>query len=293
MYCLVSAFSGSVRMRTKSASVSGSSSTRIGKRPCSSGIRSDGLGDVEGAGGDEQDVVGLHRAVLGRDRRALDDRQQVALHALARDVGAVARALAAGDLVDLVEEDDAGLLDPRRAPRARPAGGRSASRPPRRSSASRASATVTFCRRLRRENRPGSISLRLMPISSTPCGVNISSDGAGAVLDLDLDDARRRARPSAAARAASRASRSRSSGAGAVGSGAGAEAGAVGGVPSVPARRAGGGPVAAAGRAGAPRRARRRSPRRRRAAPRAPWRRRSRSGRGRSTRSRGRRSRPR
>ncbi len=42
-YCFVSAFSGSVMMRTKSASVSGFSSTRIGKRPCSSGIRSLGF----------------------------------------------------------------------------------------------------------------------------------------------------------------------------------------------------------------------------------------------------------
>src|SRR5919106_2112670 len=37
------AFSGSVRMRTKSSFVKGSSSTRIGKRPCSSGMRSEGL----------------------------------------------------------------------------------------------------------------------------------------------------------------------------------------------------------------------------------------------------------
>ena len=43
MYCLTSALRGSVRMRTKSSRVSGSSSTRIGKRPCSSGIRSDGF----------------------------------------------------------------------------------------------------------------------------------------------------------------------------------------------------------------------------------------------------------
>ena len=69
-----------------------------------------GLGHVERARGDEQDVVGLHRAVLGRDGGALDQRQQVALHALARHVGADA-ALARGDLVDLVEEDDAVLLD--------------------------------------------------------------------------------------------------------------------------------------------------------------------------------------
>src|SRR5207253_2345966 len=48
--------------------------------------------------------------VLGSHRRALDDRQEAALHALARDVRAV-DALAAGDLVDLVDEDDARLLD--------------------------------------------------------------------------------------------------------------------------------------------------------------------------------------
>ena len=43
LYCDVSDASGSVRMRTKSSVVSDLSSTRIGKRPCSSGIRSDGL----------------------------------------------------------------------------------------------------------------------------------------------------------------------------------------------------------------------------------------------------------
>ena len=43
VYCTRRAFRGSVRMRTKSARVNGSSSTRIGKRPCNSGIRSDGL----------------------------------------------------------------------------------------------------------------------------------------------------------------------------------------------------------------------------------------------------------
>ena len=42
-YCFKSAFSGSVRMRTKSGSVRESSSTRIGKRPCSSGMRSEGF----------------------------------------------------------------------------------------------------------------------------------------------------------------------------------------------------------------------------------------------------------
>ena len=58
----------------------------------------------------------LHRPVLGRDRRALDQRQQVALHPLAGDVGAA--GLGAGaDLVDLVDEDDAVLLDRARSPR--------------------------------------------------------------------------------------------------------------------------------------------------------------------------------
>ena len=71
-----------------------------------------GLRQVERAARDEQDVVGLDHAVLGRDGGAFDQRQQVALHALARDVGAV-RLRAAGDLVDLVEEHDAVLLDVR------------------------------------------------------------------------------------------------------------------------------------------------------------------------------------
>ena len=69
-----------------------------------------GLGDVEGAGGDEEDVVGGDHAVLGVDGGAFDDGQDVALHAFAGDVGAVA-AFASGDLVDLVEEDDAGVFD--------------------------------------------------------------------------------------------------------------------------------------------------------------------------------------
>src|SRR6185437_4722053 len=68
------------------------------------------LGDMERAGGDEQDVGGLDRTVLGRHRGALDQRQQVALHALTRDVAAGA-AVAHADLVDLVEKHDAVVLD--------------------------------------------------------------------------------------------------------------------------------------------------------------------------------------
>ena len=52
----------------------------------------------------------LTAAVLGRDRGAFDQRQQIALHAFARHVGADA-AVARADLVDLVEEDDAVVLD--------------------------------------------------------------------------------------------------------------------------------------------------------------------------------------
>src|SRR5437016_4571767 len=65
---------------------------------------------MERAGRDKQDVVGLDRAVLGRDRGAFDQRQQVALHAFARDIAAAA-AVAHADLVDLVEEHDAVVLD--------------------------------------------------------------------------------------------------------------------------------------------------------------------------------------
>ncbi len=69
-----------------------------------------GLGDVERAGRDEENMVGLHRPVFGADGRAFDQRQEVALHAFAADIGADALR-ARADLVDLVEEDDAVILD--------------------------------------------------------------------------------------------------------------------------------------------------------------------------------------
>ena len=59
---------------------------------------------------DEQDVVGLDHAVARVDGRALHQRQQVALHALTGNV-ATLHATAHGNLVDLVQEDDAVLLD--------------------------------------------------------------------------------------------------------------------------------------------------------------------------------------
>ena len=65
---------------------------------------------MEGAGGDEQDVVGFDRSVLGRHRGPFDQWQKVALHALAADVAAEV-ALAGGDFVDLVEKDDAVVLN--------------------------------------------------------------------------------------------------------------------------------------------------------------------------------------
>src|ERR1700733_6373069 len=68
------------------------------------------LGDVKGAGGDEQNMVGLHRAVLGRYGSAFDQGQEVALNAFARDVAAAA-AIAHADLVDLVQKHDAVVLD--------------------------------------------------------------------------------------------------------------------------------------------------------------------------------------
>src|SRR3712207_8407979 len=56
-------------------------------------------------GRDEQDVVRLHRSVLGRNGRPLDERQQIALHALAGDVAALT-AVAHADLVDLVRSEE-------------------------------------------------------------------------------------------------------------------------------------------------------------------------------------------
>jgi hypothetical protein len=67
------------------------------------------LRDVERAGRDEEHVIGLHHPVLRVDVRALDDREQVALHAAARHVRALP-GVAAGDLVDLVDEDDPRVL---------------------------------------------------------------------------------------------------------------------------------------------------------------------------------------
>src|SRR5260221_11496539 len=65
---------------------------------------------MERSRGDPQDVVGLDRAKARHYRGAFDDRQQVTLHALARDVRSGLRPVA-GHLVDLVQENDTGLLN--------------------------------------------------------------------------------------------------------------------------------------------------------------------------------------
>ena len=119
---------------------------------------------------------------------ALDDRQQVALHALARDVGA-AGGLAAGDLVDLVDEDDARLLD---------AADRlvrdllhvdQLARPLPASSSSSASGTVHAAASW--SSWAGGWRSRSLhvatPISSMPCGVSTSTIGGGLCADLELD----------------------------------------------------------------------------------------------------------
>ena len=59
---------------------------------------------------DEEDVIGLYGTVLRHHRRALDNRQDIALHTFARDVRARTAPIADGDLVDLIEEDDAAVL---------------------------------------------------------------------------------------------------------------------------------------------------------------------------------------
>ena len=64
---------------------------------------------MEGAGGDEQDVVAADHAVFGADGAALDQWQQVALHTFAAHIGA-AGLLAFGNFVDFVDKDNAVLL---------------------------------------------------------------------------------------------------------------------------------------------------------------------------------------
>jgi ATP-dependent protease HslVU ATPase subunit len=64
---------------------------------------------VEGARCNEQDVVSLYRKILCLNGRAIDQRKKVALNPFAADIGALPLGTR-GDLVDLVEEDDAVVL---------------------------------------------------------------------------------------------------------------------------------------------------------------------------------------
>src|SRR5258708_902280 len=67
------------------------------------------LGHVKRAGRDEKNVIGADHAVARVDGSAFDNGKNVALHAFARDVRAVA-GFAPGHLVDFIDEDDAHLL---------------------------------------------------------------------------------------------------------------------------------------------------------------------------------------
>src|SRR5271166_3078837 len=80
-----------------------------GEAPLQLGNQVAGLRNMEGASGDEENVIGPHHSVARVHGRAFDDGQDVALHTFARNVRSVS-AFAPGYLVDLVEEDDARVL---------------------------------------------------------------------------------------------------------------------------------------------------------------------------------------
>ena len=102
-------FSGSVRMRREVVPVEGLEFDAIRQSSLKLRQQVRRLGEMEGARTDEENVIGLHGSMLGGDRRPLDERQQIALHPFAGDIGADP-LVPGGDLVDLVDEDDAVLL---------------------------------------------------------------------------------------------------------------------------------------------------------------------------------------
>ena len=69
------------------------------------------LRDVEGPSRDEEDMVGPDHPVLCTDRRPLHDWQKISLYPFPGDVRTVC-SLPPRDLVDLVQEDDPGVLRP-------------------------------------------------------------------------------------------------------------------------------------------------------------------------------------
>jgi len=90
IYCLIRDASGSVRMRRMSSRVSRLQLDPDRQAALQFRQQIGRLGDVKRTRRDEQNVVGFDGAVLGRHGRAFDQRQQIALHALARDVAAAA-----------------------------------------------------------------------------------------------------------------------------------------------------------------------------------------------------------
>ena len=110
-YCLISAFCGSRQdadeVVLRSAA---SSSTRIGKRPWNSGIRSDGLETWKAPAAMNRmwSVRTMPYLVLTVEPSTIGSRSRCTP---SRETSGPLRLAAAGDLVDLVDEDDARLLD--------------------------------------------------------------------------------------------------------------------------------------------------------------------------------------
>ena len=201
LYCLIRLASGSVRMRRKSSRVSGFSSTRIGRRPCSSGNRSEGLARWNAPEAMNSTwsvltapclVATVVPSISGSRSRCTPSRLTSA---------PMRCSLRAADLVDLVDEDDAVLLDRGDRLARRPSPGRGACRSPPPSARAWLSATVMRRGLVRPPNALPKISPRLsMPICA-PGMPGMSKVGIGTpplVLHLDLDLLARRARPRAA-----------------------------------------------------------------------------------------------
>ena len=170
--------SGSVRMRRKSSRVSACSSTRIGRRPCSSGNRSDGLATwnaPEAMNSTWSVFTGpclveiVVPSISGSRSRCTPSRET------SPPMRPPSRARA--DLVDLVEEHDAVVLDrmDRLADDRRRR--RSACRSPRRSERRRLSATVTRRGLVRWPNALPSMSPMLIAPIEAPGAPGISNIG--------------------------------------------------------------------------------------------------------------------
>ena len=65
---------------------------------------------MKGPGGDKQDVICLDHAVLGRHRCSLDQRQQISLHPLTRNISPL-HIGTTGYLIDFINKNEAILLD--------------------------------------------------------------------------------------------------------------------------------------------------------------------------------------